>query len=97
MQQELANNIMNFELRIIFVHTSKGSLTCSKILRHGANALLFLPNVYRPLKSIALGRVSTREPWVQWQARQPLHDRGREVILSVSQSLSMSYFGIPIN
>jgi hypothetical protein len=33
--------------------------------------------ILSPSKSIALGRVRTFEPWVQWQARQLLHHRER--------------------
>jgi hypothetical protein len=36
-QEELTKEITNFVLRNIFVHTSKGSLTCRNILRHAAS------------------------------------------------------------
>jgi hypothetical protein len=36
-QEELAKKIINLALQIIFVHTSKGYLTCCKMLRHGAD------------------------------------------------------------
>jgi hypothetical protein len=32
--------MINLALRCIFVHTSKASLTCREILRHGPTALL---------------------------------------------------------
>jgi hypothetical protein len=43
-------------------------------LRHGTDGFTSPPKevvlrILSPLKSIVLGRVSTREPWVQWQAR----------------------------
>jgi hypothetical protein len=51
-------------------------------LRHGIDGYTSPPKegvlrLLSPLKSIVLGRVWTREPWVQWQARYPLHHRGR--------------------
>jgi hypothetical protein len=41
-------------------------LICRKILRHGTTATLkeVELRIYRPWKSIALGRVWSREPWV---------------------------------
>jgi hypothetical protein len=36
-QEELAKGIMNFTLRSIFLHISKDSLTCRKILGHEAD------------------------------------------------------------
>jgi hypothetical protein len=51
----------------------QGSLTCRKILRHGSDGFTPSPiscyEFLSPLKSIVLGRVWTRKPWVQWQAR----------------------------
>jgi hypothetical protein len=41
-QKELANEMMYFSLRSIFVHTSKGFLTCRKIL-HGADGFTSPP------------------------------------------------------
>jgi hypothetical protein len=43
-------------------------------LRHGTDGFTSPPKegklrILSPLKSIVLGRVWTREPWVQWQAR----------------------------
>jgi hypothetical protein len=37
-KQEGLEKEMNFPLRCIFVHTSKGYVTCHKIIRHGANS-----------------------------------------------------------
>jgi hypothetical protein len=37
--EKLAKKIMNLAVRIILVHTSKGSLTCCKILRYRAGGL----------------------------------------------------------
>jgi hypothetical protein len=37
------NKTMNLSLRIIFVHTSKGSWTCRKILRYGADGFTSPP------------------------------------------------------
>jgi hypothetical protein len=34
---------MNFALRSIFLHTSKGSLTCRKILQHGVDGFYLPP------------------------------------------------------
>jgi len=42
-QEELAKEMMNLALRSIFVHTSKGSLTCRKIFRHGADGFTSPP------------------------------------------------------
>jgi hypothetical protein len=50
-------------------------LSCSYgNLRHGPDGLASPPKesvlrILSPLKSIVLGRVWTRDPWVQWQAR----------------------------
>jgi hypothetical protein len=69
-QEELANENMNFAVRSIFVHTSKGS-SCHKILRHGADDFSSLPKegvlrIFIALKNfITLGRLSNRELWVQ--------------------------------
>jgi hypothetical protein len=41
-QEELMMEMMNFALRSIF-RTSNGSLTCHKILRHGANGFTSPP------------------------------------------------------
>jgi hypothetical protein len=46
-------------------------------LRHGTDGFTSRPKegvlrILSPLKSILLGRVWTREPWVQWQARNYL-------------------------
>jgi hypothetical protein len=52
-------------------------------LRHGTDGPTTSPpkegvlRILSPLKSIVLARVWTREPWVQWQTREPLHHRGR--------------------
>jgi hypothetical protein len=51
-------------------------------LRHETDGFTSPPKegalrILSPLKSIVLGRVWTREPWVQWQARWPLDHRGR--------------------
>jgi hypothetical protein len=62
-QEEVAKEIMNLVLWSIFVCTSKGFLTCRKILRRGADG--FTPpseercdaDFYRCYKSVALGRV----------------------------------------
>jgi hypothetical protein len=43
MQEELAKEIMNLALRSIFIHTSKGCLTCRKILQHGADGFTSPP------------------------------------------------------
>jgi hypothetical protein len=40
----LVKEIMNFCLTKYFFHTSKGTLTCRKILRHGADGFIFPPN-----------------------------------------------------
>jgi hypothetical protein len=40
---ELVKEIMNFCLTKYFFHTSKGTLTCRKIL-HGAEGFIFPPN-----------------------------------------------------
>jgi hypothetical protein len=43
-REELAKEInMNLALRSTFVHTSKDSLTCCKILRHGAFGFISPP------------------------------------------------------
>jgi hypothetical protein len=52
----------------------KGTLTCRKILRHGAEGFTSPPKevmlrTLTALKIIVLGRVWTHEPWVLWQAR----------------------------
>jgi hypothetical protein len=41
-QEEMAKE-MNLALQSNFVHTSKGSLTCRKILRHGGDGFTSLP------------------------------------------------------
>jgi hypothetical protein len=41
-QDELAEEVLNLALRSIFVHTSKGRLTCCKILRLGADSFTSL-------------------------------------------------------
>jgi hypothetical protein len=43
-------------------------LTCRKLL-HGADGFTSPPKQVVLRIFIALGRVWTREPWVQWQAR----------------------------
>jgi hypothetical protein len=50
-------------------HTYKGFLTCRKILRHGADGFASLPKEGVLQIVIAPGRVWTREPCIQWQAR----------------------------
>jgi hypothetical protein len=76
----LAKKITNLAFEIS-LFTIRNDIRCRKILRHGAEALLpirskvcseYLP----PLKIYHLGRVWTHFPWVQWQARYPLHHRG---------------------
>jgi hypothetical protein len=42
-QEELAKEIMTLAIRSIFFHTSKGSLTFRKILRHGTDGFNSLP------------------------------------------------------
>jgi hypothetical protein len=63
--------MMNLALLRIIVHGLKGSLTFCKDLRHGADGFTSPPKegVLQPSKPIALSRVLTREPWVQWQKR----------------------------
>jgi hypothetical protein len=46
-------NEMNFSLRDVFVHTSKGFLTCREMLRHGTDCFTSLPKegvlrIFRP-------------------------------------------------
>jgi hypothetical protein len=55
-QKELTKK-MNPSLRSIVVHTSKGSITCRLILRHGADGCSSLPNEVVLRIVIALGRV----------------------------------------
>jgi hypothetical protein len=59
--------------RIQYLWYVNGSFTCRKILRHGTFPLYF-PSERKvccgflsPLKIHRLGRVWTRDPWVQWQ------------------------------
>jgi hypothetical protein len=57
------------------------SLTCCKILRHGASGFGFHPKecvlrILSPLKICCLGWVLTHDLWVQWQALWPLHHWG---------------------
>jgi hypothetical protein len=59
--------IINLALQSIFVHTSKGFLTCRKILRHKFDGFASSPKegvlrILSPLKNIAIGRVWTRGP-----------------------------------
>jgi hypothetical protein len=64
-------------LPIQYLRYLKGSLTCSKMLRHGTSGFTSHPKVccgfLSPLKIHRLCRVWTRDPWVQWQAHYPLH------------------------
>jgi hypothetical protein len=60
--------MINFAFLSIF-HASKGSLTCRKILRHGASGFTFPPKEGVQQIFIALGRDLTHQTWVQWQAR----------------------------
>jgi hypothetical protein len=53
---------MNLAFRSIFVQTSKGYLTCRKILRHGANGFTSPPKedvlrIFIAVKYFSLGRV----------------------------------------
>jgi hypothetical protein len=65
----------NLALHNISVHTCKWYFTCCKILWHGASGFIPLQRkaccgFLSPLKIHRLGRVWTREPWVQWQTHQ---------------------------
>jgi hypothetical protein len=56
--------MMNLALWSVFVHSSKGSLTCCKILRQGRWLYFFsqgrhAADFYRLYKSITLGQVWT--------------------------------------
>jgi hypothetical protein len=66
---------MDEEMKILLIQHLwyvKGSFTCRKILRHGTSGFtshpkegvlrIFIVKIHR------LGRLWTREPWVQWQA-----------------------------
>jgi hypothetical protein len=72
-------------------------------LRHGTDCFTSPPKegvlrILSPLKSIVIGRVLTREPWVQWQARKPLDHRGRPciikhtVIVDIFLQVSQTFF-----
>jgi hypothetical protein len=86
MQGEVAKEIMSLALRSIFVHNSKGSLTCCKILRHCADGLTCPPKkaccgFLLPLIKVCRPRSGLiSEPWIQWQACYSLHNRGRIII-----------------
>jgi hypothetical protein len=56
-QEALAKEIINLGLLSTFVHTSNGSLTCHKILRHGAYGFASPPKEGVLRIFIALGRV----------------------------------------
>jgi hypothetical protein len=69
-QQEPGKKIMNLALRSIFVHSSKGFLTCRKILRNGAGGFTSIPkkSVMRILTALKIKRPRpglTREPRAQ--------------------------------
>jgi hypothetical protein len=76
-QDELTKEMMNFALQNIFFLALKGSLTCCRIL-HGADGFTSplkesVLQIFIVLKNpVVLSRVYMREPWVQWQAYQPL-------------------------
>jgi len=42
-QEELAREVMNLAAQSIFLYTSKGFLTCRKILRHGTDGFIYPP------------------------------------------------------
>jgi hypothetical protein len=65
--------MINLALQSIFVHTSRAIFACPKILRQGASVFTSLSKedmlwILSPLKIHRIGRVLTREPWVQLQA-----------------------------
>jgi hypothetical protein len=76
-QEELAKEMMNLAYEMFNI--SNGSLKFRKILRHGADGFTSPPREGVLRNFIALTRVWSREPWVQWQARYPLDHRGRLV------------------
>jgi hypothetical protein len=59
-----------YGLKILSVSLSHltGSLTCRKMVLHGADGSTSPPKEVMLKKSIAFGRVRNRETWVQWQA-----------------------------
>jgi hypothetical protein len=67
-------------------HTSKGSLTCRKILRHGTEGFTSPPKEDVLQIFIALARFWARDPWVQWPACQTISPRTTGTISSVSVS-----------
>jgi hypothetical protein len=78
MQEEMdEENNLALRIRPMFVHTSKRFLICRQILWHGVDGFTYHQKEGMLRIFIAFGQVWTREPWVQWQARLPLHQRVR--------------------
>jgi hypothetical protein len=67
-QEELVKEMINVALHGITVYALKSSLICHHILQHGTEGFISPPKEGMLWIFIALGRVWTSEPWIQWQA-----------------------------
>jgi hypothetical protein len=67
-QEGLAKEVMKCCIMKYLFHTWKGSLTCRKMLRHGADGFTSPPKEGMLQIFIILGWVKSLESWVQWQA-----------------------------
>jgi hypothetical protein len=98
-QEELVNEMMTLALRILFVYTSNGSLTCRENLRHGTDGFTSSPK--DELRILSLLKICRPRPGLNPRTLDPmantlpLDHRGRYVLLGIRQKLCLYiYFSL---